>query len=116
MSFTEAGKNAMLDEIGTVAVKMRLLDDADAEIVDHLDASQDQSLTWGSASGGEVSITNDPEFEVKSGVTVKSISFRSSDGNTEYARDVLAEGDRETFANNGIYTVIDATLTISDPA
>jgi hypothetical protein len=116
MSFTETGKNAMLDEIATVAVKMRLLDDSDTEIVDHLDASQDQSLTWGAASGGEVAITNDPEFEVKSGVTVASISFRSSDGNTEYARDELDVGDQETFANDGTYTVTAATLTISDPA
>jgi hypothetical protein len=116
MSFTATGKNAMLDEIGTIAVKMRLLDSSDAEVVDHLDASQDQSVTWGAAAAGSMAMSNNPEFEVKSGVTVKSISFRSSDGNTEYARDVLAEGDRETFANDGTYTVTAATLSISDPA
>jgi hypothetical protein len=114
MAFTTTGKNAMLAEIITLAVKVRLLDDLGAEVVDHDDASQDQSITWDTPASGEVVATNQPAFEVKGGVTVAAHSYRSSDGNTEYARETLEESDQETFANNGNYTVSSATLTLSD--
>ena len=116
MALTATGKNTALSGIVAVAVKMRLLDGSDNEVVDHDDASQDQSITWGGPDAGVVAASNDPAFEVKAGVTVKSISFRSSNGETEYAREVLAVGDQETSANDGTYTVTSATITISDPA
>lgn len=111
--YTENGKNAMLDHLGTVAVKMRLLDDVEAEIVDHGDASQDKTITWGAASGGSMDMSGTLEFQVKSGITVAHISFRSSDGLTEYAKDTLAVEDQETYANDGTYTVTQATMDLN---
>ena len=116
MAFTSAGKEAMLDELGLLITKMRLLDGNDDEIVDHDDASQDQAVVWDSASGSSMALDGSCAFEVKSGITVTSISFRSTDGLTEYARDVLAVGDQETYAGDGTYTVTNATLEITDPA
>lgn len=114
MSYSNDGKNAMLDHLATVATKMRLLDDASAEIVDHLDASQDKTIAWDPAATGQMGISASIEFQVKAGVTVGGISFRSTDGLTEYALDTLAVGDQETYANDGTYTVTAATLSITD--
>ena len=111
MAFTNEGKNAMLDHVKTLATHMRLLDETDAEILDHTSASQDQALTWGAASAGVLAITNTPEFQVPGGTTVAAISYRSTDGTAEYARDVV---DQESYTNNGTYTVTAASFTLSD--
>ena len=114
MAFTNEGKNAMLDHLKTLATHMRLLDDTDAEILDHDSASQDKALTWGAASNGVVAITNEPVFEIPGGTTLKAYSYRSSDGLTEYGRDIIPVESRETWTNDGTHTVTAASKTISD--
>ncbi len=113
MSLTTEGRNFALNELAGVATKMRLLDETDAEILNHEAASQDQALTWGAAASGTVSITNEPAFEIPGGTTVAAVSFRSTDGATEYARDVLAVGDQESYTNDGTYTVTAASISIT---
>lgn len=113
MGLTTIGKNYALDALGDVVVKARLLDDVGAEVLDHLSASQDKTIAWGDATGGAMTINSSVTFQVKSGVTVAAISFRSSDGNTEYGRDELAAGDQETYANDGTYTLTSAEINLN---
>ena len=113
MSLTTTGKNTAVEAVGAVATLMRLYDDGGSEVLNHAGSSQDKTISWGAATSGAISTSSSVSFEVKSGVTVAAISFRSSDGNTEYGRDEIAVGDQETYANDGTYNVTSATLTIS---
>jgi hypothetical protein len=113
MSYTNEGKNHMLTELAAVATHMRLLNTEATEITDYTAASQDKALSWGTAAGGEISITNQPQFEIPGGTTVGAISFRSSDGLTEYARKTLDVADQEDYANDGTYTVTMATMDLN---
>ena len=114
MATTNDGKNYMLDQLKTVAVKMRLLDDGMLEIQDHESAGQDKDITWGDATGGVLNMTNTPEFEIPGGTTVAAVSYRNTAGTTEYARDVIVEGERESYTNDGTFTVTSASITITD--
>jgi hypothetical protein len=113
MSLTVEGKNYALDGIASVATKARLLDNTNAEILDHVGASQDKVLSWGSASSGSVSTTTTVTFEVPAGTTVAAISYRSTDGVIEYGRDVIAVENQETYTNNGTYNLTSVTISFA---
>jgi len=113
MSLTTTGKNTAVEAVGAVATLMRLYDDGGAEVLDYDGLSQDKTISWGSAINGTISIGSSVSFKVQAGVTLAAISFRSSDGNTEYGRDEIAVENQETYANDGTYNVTSATLTIS---
>ena len=113
MGLLEAGKNSMLDHLGSESVLVRLYDDADAEILNISSASQDKTISWNSATGGSMSMASSIDFEIPAGTTVGAISFRSADGATEYARDVLAVENQETYTNDGTYTLSTATFNLN---
>lgn len=113
MAVQTVGKNLMLDALGGVAVKARLYDTGGAEILDHADASQDKTIAWNAASGSSMAMTSSVDFQVKAGKTVGAISFRSTDGNTEYARDDLPVENQESYANDGVYTLSSATISLA---
>jgi len=113
MGLLDTGKNLMLDHLGSESVLVRLYDDADAEILNLSSASQDKTISWNSATGGSMSMIADVTFEIPAGTTVGAVSFRSADGTIEYARDVLAVEDQETYANDGTYRLNTATFNLN---
>ncbi len=115
MAFTNDLKTVMLDEAKTVVTRVRLLDPDMNEIVDHASASQDKTITWDSTDNDKVTATNEPVFEVKSGITVAAFSYRSTDGATEYARDIIPVESREEFTNNGTFKVTQLRMQLDDP-
>jgi len=120
MSLTNNGRNIGLDAIGAVALRMQLFGDEEGgvgtpvAIPDHQAAAQLETIAWSAADAGSMAMsTSEVVFEVPGGWTVTAISFRSEDGNTEYGRDTLAEGDQETYSNDGTYTVTSASMSIT---
>ena len=63
MGLLDAGKNLMLNHLGSESVKVRLYDDADAEILNLSSASQDKTISWNSATGGSMSMASSIDFE-----------------------------------------------------
>ena len=121
MAFDTGAKNAMLDHVGTLIEKVQLFGDEEGgtgtavAIPDHEAASQLNDINWNSAANAEMSMTEASiEFEVPGGWTVTAISFRNLAGDTQHARDTLAEGDQETYSNDGTYTLTDATLKLEN--
>lgn len=113
MAISIIGKNLMLDRLASVAVKVRLYDSTGAEILSHTSASQDKIITWGTASASSVAMTGSVDFQVLGGKTVATISIRNLDGTTEYARDEIPVGSRESFTNDGIFTLSGATMSLT---
>ena len=116
MAFTNTGKHAMLDHVASLATHVRLLDEVGDEI-EWSAASQDKEITWaaaGASEDGEIAASSQPVFDVPGGKTVGGVAFINNTGATEYARDTFAEGDRETYSNDGTYTVSTAKLIITD--
>ena len=111
MGLNVTAKNYILDNLATVVVKAKLYDSTGAEILDHSDAAQAKDLSWGSASGGEITASS-VEFQVKAGKTVAELAYLKSDL-TEYGRDTIPEGERETYANDGIMTLTSAKINLN---
>lgn len=72
-----------------------------------------EAVTWGSASNGQVQLSNQPQFSVPAGA-VRYVSFWSAaEGGTCYGTDQVTE---EVFADAGTYTLTSGTLSLTDPA
>lgn len=111
MGYTVQGKNKMLDELGAVIKYVGLLDEGEIELSGGNPAYARQSITWGAAANGEISATNQPVFNVPAGASVKYVVFMSdATGGIEYGR---AEVVKETFGNQGTYTIISVTLDLN---
>ena len=104
-----AGKNPMLTHLSTLATHIALLNGSGVEISggDYVR----QSVTWGTASNGSISITNQPVFDVPAGSTVAQIAFYSaSTGGTKYSESSVTS---ETYAGDGTYTVTSASINLN---
>lgn len=67
-----------------------------------------QSISWGAASDGDISATNDPVFDVTGGSTVNHVQYWSaSTGGTYYGSSSVTE---EVFAGDGTYTITAADI------
>lgn len=120
MSYTVAAKNAMLNALGQEITHASLHDNNPGtnganELSGGSPAYARKSVTWGSASNGEVSATNQPEFDVPSGATVKFAGLWSAaTGGTFYGYGAVAE---ETFNNQGKYVLTQIKLDLNnDPS
>lgn len=107
--YSNDAKNLMLTELCTNAKFAGLLNGSGVEISGGTYARK--SVTWGTPSSGSVSASNQPVFDVPSGVTVASIAFYSaSTSGTLYASDEITP---ETFSNNGTLTLTSITLDLN---
>ncbi|PRX90841.1 phage tail fiber protein [Allonocardiopsis opalescens] len=115
MALSEAAWNAMLNELGPLAVYASLHDAdpgaaGDNELSGGSPAYARQSVTFGAASGAQIGITNDPIFAVPAGATVSHFGLWSaSSGGTFYGGGALSAS--EVFGAQGTYTLTAATVT-----
>jgi|SRR5690625_2492094 len=112
-SYTNSGKDAMLDHLASLVGYVSLHSSSTASSSNELSGGEysRQSIEFGSASDGEIKSSNEPEFQVPGGSTVSSVGFWSSEtGGTLYG---YAEVDAETYANDGLYRVQSASLDLN---
>ena len=116
MAFADAAKNAMLDELGTLAVyaSLHTVDAPSAggdEVTGGTPAYARKAITWAAASGGSMAASNTPEFDVPASTTVKAVGLWSADtGGTFYG---YANVTDEAFASQGTYTITAFTLDLN---
>lgn len=101
-------KNYMLTQLATVATKAALYSDASTEVTGGTYARQ--TITWGTASGGSISDTSIPAFNIPAGQTVAIVKLFNTAGTVEYASFDVTD---ETFTNAGTYTITDLTLDLN---
>jgi len=113
----DTAKNLMLNELASVGVYVSL-HTADpgptgtSEVTGGSPAYARIAATWPSASGGSLSLTNDPVFNVPGSTTVAFFGVWSAvSGGTFYGSGGLSSS--ETFAGQGTYTLTAATVSVS---
>lgn len=116
MALVNAAKNAMLDELATVAVFVSL-HTADPgttgtnEVTGGSPAYARKAITWNAASAGALDSSNAPVFDVPAGTTITHVGLWSaSSGGTFYGSFDITD---ETFGAQGTYTLSDADVTLS---
>jgi len=116
MALNDNAKNLMLDALG-VAADYASLHSADPgtnganEIAGGSPAYARKSITWAAASGGSMSSSNDPVFDVEGGDTVSYVGLFSADtGGTFYGSANVTD---EVFGAQGTYTLTDFTISIT---
>ncbi|GAA4059852.1 phage tail fiber protein [Actinomadura miaoliensis] len=117
MPLTNAAKNLMLDELGSVAV-FASLHTADpgttgaAEVSGGSPAYARKAITWNAAAGGNLDSSNAPVFDVPGGTTVTHFGLWSAaSGGTFYSGGQLSAN--ETFTAQGQYTLTDADVNLT---
>lgn len=114
MALTNDAKNAMLDELATLAVKASL-HTADPTTVGDNEVTggsyAKQSLTWNAAASGALDSSNQPQFDVPSGTTITHYGLWDNAGTTFYGGDALE--NQETFTGDGTYTLTDLDISLS---
>jgi len=114
MPFQDAGKNSMLDHLGTEITHVSLYTDdaATTEVTGGSPAYARKTIAWSAASGGSMAASDQPQFDVPGSTTVKAVGFMSAvSGGTQYAYHNVTD---EVFAGQGTYTLTSATLSIND--
>ena len=105
----DTAKNLMLDELAETVTHVALLDDTDTEISGG--GYERQTVTWNSASDGEITASNEPTFDVEGGTTVSKVAFFDAltDG-TQYAVNDVTD---ETYGGDGTYTVTSISIDLN---
>ena len=116
MPYSILGKNAMLDNLGTLAV-FASLHTADPgenginEVTGGSPAYARKSLTWNAAAAGSMDDSNAPVFDVPASTTVAFVGFWSAvTAGTFYGS---ADVTDEVFGAQGTYTLSDADLDLN---
>lgn len=110
MSFTltNNGGNIMLDELGTVALKIAIYNDDETPTK----IGSSQSISWNSASNGQMTMyESDIIFNVPSGETVRSVVLFNSTETVQYLIYTL-EGSYY-YSNAGTFTITNITLEVN---
>lgn len=117
MAITDAGKNVMLDEFGTVAIFASLhtadpgLTGAD-EVTGGSPAYTRESITWNAAASGNLDSSNTPVFDVPASTTVAFVGLWSAvSAGTFYGGGALSAS--ESFTGQGTFTLADADVTLT---
>jgi len=116
MGYSTAGKNKMLNELAGVAVYVSLhsgnpCDNGANEISGGSPAYARKSISWNSASGGAITASNQPQFDVPGGTTVSYVGFWSAaSGGTFYG---YADVPDESFSGQGKYTLTSVQLDLN---
>lgn len=112
MALTEAAKNAMLDELGTLITHIGLANVA-TEVTGGSPAYARKAVTWAAASGGVLAMSGSLTFDIPAAGVVNRALLRSAlTAGTDYGNATLTE---ETFGGQGTYELTALTITLSDP-
>lgn len=111
MAIQNAGKNSMLDHLGTEMTYAGLLDSTDTELTGGDPAYARKGVTWNASTGGEMTgICTLLVFDVPAGTTVSQVILMSAAATgTEYAR---YDATNEVFAGQGTCTIPSITVSI----
>lgn len=116
MGYSNAGKNAMLDHLASLAgfASLHSADPGDSgasEIAGGSPAYARKAVTWGAAASGSVAISNSPVFDVQGGDSVAFVGLWSAvSAGTFYGS---ADVTDETFGAQGTYTLTAFTASIT---
>lgn len=122
MPYTTYAKNGMLDQFfrnagnfaSTVYMSLHTADPGEngtSEVTGGAPAYSRQVVSFNPAASGNLDSSNQPVFNVPSGVTITHVGFwDSSSGGDFLAYDPVTN---ETFATQGTYSVIDADLNLN---
>ena len=117
MALEDAARNAMLDELATLAIFVSAHDGFPAtigpgnELSGGAPAYARKSITWNTATGGALDSSNQPVLDIASGDTVSALGLSSaSTAGTLYGG---ADVTNEAFGAQGTYTVTDFDITIT---
>jgi hypothetical protein len=114
MAMNNDAKNSMLDHLGTEVLYMSLHSGYPAttgnEITGGSPAYARKSVTWSAASGGSMSASNQPAFDVPA-CTVAAVGFFSAlTSGTLYGDYDVTD---EVFAAQGTYTVTSCSINLN---
>ena len=70
-----------------------------------------KSITWATASGGSMSASNQPVFDVPASTTVSHVGFFSAVTSGTYFG--MADVTNETFGAQGTYTLTSTTISLT---
>lgn len=115
MAYNNNSKNAMLDELGSIAVYMSLHSGDPSttganEITGGSPAYARQACTFAAASGGSMALNGTEQFDVPATTVAYIGLWSASSGGTFYG---YADVTDEVFASQGIYTVTGLTLDLN---
>ena len=109
MPFTDAGKNQMLDSLGTITASLHIADPGASGTSEVSGGSYArQTVTFSAASGGNLDSSNAPQFDVPGGTTVTHAGFWDSTTFIGYAAVT-----NESFGGDGTYTLTDVDLSLT---
>lgn len=117
MALVDAARNAMLDQLGTLALycSLHTADPSTTganELTGGTPAYARKSITWSSAATSSKAISNQPVFDVGSGKTITHFGLWSAvTVGTFYGGAALSAS--ETFTAQGTYTLTSLTVTAS---
>lgn len=120
MALNNTAKNLMLEELATVAVYVSLHTsspgtDGSNEVSGGSPAYSRESVTWNTASNGNLDSSNAPEFDVPGSTTVTHFGLWSAaTSGTFYGGGALSAP--ETFTGQGTYTLTDLDIDLDDPS
>lgn len=117
MALSNSAKNLMLDQLATVAIYASLHTASPGttgvnEVTGGSPAYARKSITWNSASSGNLDNNANPVFDVPASTTVSHFGLWSAvTTGTFYGGDVLSAS--ETFTGQGTYTLTDVDVTLT---
>jgi hypothetical protein len=116
MALTNIAKNAMLDELASVAtvVSLHTGDPGTTganELAGGNPAYARQSISWNAAAGGTLTANSQPTFDVPGDNTVSHFGLWSVGGQFQGGGPLSAS---EVFAAQGQYTLTSVTVTLTD--
>lgn len=100
--------DAMASDVDEVSLHTDQPDSSGAEEVSGGDYSR-QSISWEDADGGSVGSSEEVQFDVPGGTTVRYVGFRDEDGNWLGA---LALASEESFSEAGVYELESVDLSL----
>lgn len=114
MPYTNDAKNAMLDHLATLALRVSLhTADPGTTGLNEVagGAYADQAITWNAAAAGSLDSSNTPVFDVPAATTITHFGIWNTGKTVFYGGAALSAS--ETFTDAGTYTLTDADLDLN---
>lgn len=117
MPFDNNGKNAMLDHLKTLTVRVSL-HSADPGTTDDNEVDGGGyargTPSWGSASGGALALASNLAFSTPASQTITWFALWNAAGDTRYGKGEITTGDTAANAAGEYELTTGTTLTITD--
>lgn len=116
MGLNATALNLMLDALGATVDFVSLHTDtigsgSGNEVTGGSPAYARKGITWNAAAAGNLDSSNQPVFDVPSGVTIRRVGFFDAVTAGTYYGD--AEITDEAYGGQGTYTLTDADITLT---